>query len=319
MTSPTSQPESKSTSRRALLAGALGGIGALAAGAIGRTQPVAAADGSFDTVWAHQVFADDSSGTGAITATTTSDSSAAVSAYNDGSGWGLFASNGGTGPAIQGDAQGSGGTGIRGDGRYGVWGETPQAGFYGVVGRNASTTFGGAGVRGINVAGDGVVGIGNAGGTGVKGQGRVGILGISSEDGWFGVWGQHTGNSPGINGDSNTGPGVHGTSTNGPGGFFEASGTTNPPGVRATATTGDGIYAISVSGSGIHAQSASGFAGYFAGKVYVSKFQEMPEISTPSAPAANRARLFVRDDGSGHTQLCVRFNTGTVKILATEG
>ena len=40
----TSQPESKSPSRRALLAGALGGLGAWAATAIGRASPVRAND-----------------------------------------------------------------------------------------------------------------------------------------------------------------------------------------------------------------------------------------------------------------------------------
>lgn len=39
------QPDSKSASRRALLAGALGGLGAWAASAIGRASPVRAADG----------------------------------------------------------------------------------------------------------------------------------------------------------------------------------------------------------------------------------------------------------------------------------
>ena len=44
MTAST-QPESKSPSRRALLAGALGGLGAWAASAIGRASPVDAAAG----------------------------------------------------------------------------------------------------------------------------------------------------------------------------------------------------------------------------------------------------------------------------------
>jgi hypothetical protein len=39
------QPESKAPSRRALLAGALGGLGALAASAIGRASPARAANG----------------------------------------------------------------------------------------------------------------------------------------------------------------------------------------------------------------------------------------------------------------------------------
>lgn len=47
-------------------------------------------------------------------------------------------------------------------------------------------------------------------------------------------------------------------------------------------------------------------------------FVEMREMSDPAAPAADRARLFTRDNGSGKTQVCVRFPTGAVQVLATE-
>jgi len=45
---------------------------------------------------------------------------------------------------------------------------------------------------------------------------------------------------------------------------------------------------------------------------------ELAEISAPAAPAANRARLYARDNGSGKTQLVVVFSTGAVQVLATE-
>lgn len=46
---------------------------------------------------------------------------------------------------------------------------------------------------------------------------------------------------------------------------------------------------------------------------------EMAEIAAdPAAPAANKGRWYFKDNGSGKTQLCVRFNTGVVQILATE-
>ncbi len=45
---------------------------------------------------------------------------------------------------------------------------------------------------------------------------------------------------------------------------------------------------------------------------------EMEEISDPAAGAANSARLFARDNGSGKTQLCVRFSSGAIQVLATE-
>jgi hypothetical protein len=40
--------------------------------------------------------------------------------------------------------------------------------------------------------------------------------------------------------------------------------------------------------------------------------------SLPAAKA-NRARLFLKDNGLGKAQLCVKFANGPVKVLATEG
>jgi hypothetical protein len=45
---------------------------------------------------------------------------------------------------------------------------------------------------------------------------------------------------------------------------------------------------------------------------------EMTEVTAPGAGATNSARLFARDNGSGKTQLCVRFATGAIAVLATE-
>ena len=42
------------------------------------------------------------------------------------------------------------------------------------------------------------------------------------------------------------------------------------------------------------------------------------EIAEPAAPAANGWVIYAKDNGSGKTQLCVRFNTGAVQVLATE-
>lgn len=38
----------------------------------------------------------------------------------------------------------------------------------------------------------------------------------------------------------------------------------------------------------------------------------------PAAPAANQAVIYTKDNGSGKTQLCVRFNTGAVQVIATQ-
>jgi len=49
-----------------------------------------------------------------------------------------------------------------------------------------------------------------------------------------------------------------------------------------------------------------------------TKFIEMDEITAPSAPSANKSRIYTEDNGSGKTQLVVRFPTGAVQVLATE-
>lgn len=53
------------------------------------------------------------------------------------------------------------------------------------------------------------------------------------------------------------------------------------------------------------------------GGEFASKFT-LPEVSTPDAPDADKAVLFVKDNGSGKSQLCVRFATGAVQVIATE-
>ena len=45
---------------------------------------------------------------------------------------------------------------------------------------------------------------------------------------------------------------------------------------------------------------------------------EFVEMTAPAAGAADSARLFVQDNGSGKTQLCVQFATGAVQVIATQ-
>jgi pectate lyase-like protein len=48
-------------------------------------------------------------------------------------------------------------------------------------------------------------------------------------------------------------------------------------------------------------------------------YQEMISVSIdPGGPSTGKARLFMRDNGSGKTQFCVRFATGAIHVLATE-
>lgn len=46
---------------------------------------------------------------------------------------------------------------------------------------------------------------------------------------------------------------------------------------------------------------------------------EFVELSAdPSAGAESTGRLYLRDNGAGKTQLCIRFNTGAVQVIATQ-
>jgi hypothetical protein len=45
---------------------------------------------------------------------------------------------------------------------------------------------------------------------------------------------------------------------------------------------------------------------------------QLHEIDEPAAPAGGQARLFLRDNGSGKTQLCIRFASGASQVLAGE-
>jgi len=99
--------------------------------------------------------------------------------------------------------------------------------------------------------------------------------------------------------------------------FGVFGGSTNGTGVGGEGAS-RGVSGTSAAGHAIHGQSDTGFAGYFNGKVFVNNEILVDEIRTPAAPVANRAKLFVRDNGSGKTQLCVRFHTGAVKVLATQ-
>jgi hypothetical protein len=42
------------------------------------------------------------------------------------------------------------------------------------------------------------------------------------------------------------------------------------------------------------------------------------EIADPPAPEANAGRIYFRDNGSGKTQLVVRFPNGAIRVIATE-
>jgi hypothetical protein len=282
------QPESKATSRRALLAGALGGLGAWAASAIGRTSQARAANG--DPVI---VGVTTNTGTSVTKITNTDPGETAI--------WGLASNATGIGVGVRGEATAPG---------YGVYGTCATG--WGVFGNSTSNY----GVHGHSTSSHGVHGQSNSGvGVYASSSSNIGVYGTSTSD--VGVYGSSTAtDQPAAFGWSyGTGTGVQGYSgTNPPaapsktGVFGYAAQDANAVGVRGESTNGFGVYGKT---------TGTGFAGYFNGKTFMSQFVEIAEMTTPAAPGGARARLFVRDN-AGKTQLCVRFPTGAVKVLATE-
>jgi hypothetical protein len=276
-------PEAKSPSRRAVLAGALGGLGALAASAIGRASPVhAGTDG--DVVL----------GMGNVGANTTS----IVNSANSNDVFEVISDSGNSVTGISGSSVGIYGQSTSSSG---VYGQTNSGS--GVRGHGSS----GSGVRGHGSSGYGVFGVSDSS-DGVQGQStsHSGVAGISAATNFpaIGSWSQ--GNSTGVEGYSGAAlPPA-------------AKAKTGVYGYAAQDNLSRGVTGESPAGIGLYGISSSGYAGYFAGKVYTTKWYEMTEISAPAAPIANRARLFVRDNGSGKTQLCVRFPTGPVQVIKTE-
>jgi len=261
-----SETRSGSPSRRALLAGALGGIGAWAATAM--VRPGAASAGVDGDVILGAV--NTATATTAINNTTTSSTN--FSLNNTHAGIGLVSQS------------------VDGYGLYGV--STSNTGVYG----NSQE---GTGLRGQSDSGQGVFGVS---------QTNVGVLGECI-----------AGSSPGALGhQANSYTGVMGISSAGSVVLPAYKPRTGVFGYAAQTTSARGVWGESPNGIGVYGHTSSGYAGYFHGKVYTDAFHELSEVATPAAPGANRARLFVRDNGAGKTQLCVRFPTGSVKLLAQE-
>jgi hypothetical protein len=136
----------------------------------------------------------------------------------------------------------------------------------------------------------------------------TGLQGFSQATDHAGAAGWSAGNSTGLIGYSNGGAGV----------LPAAKARTGVLGYAAQSAGSKGVWGSSPAGHGLHGESSTGWAGYFDGRVLVKRYAEFIETGTPSAPRTNHARLFVRDNGSGKTQLCVRFHTGAVRVLGTQ-
>lgn len=101
--------------------------------------------------------------------------------------------------------------------------------------------------------------------------------------------------------------------------YIDGSGRVTTDGalnINAAVLTGDGGGALYTGSSIFPGNSAGDFAFFAPGSG--GPIIHMSEIADPGAGAANTGRIYVRDNGSGKTQLAVRFATGSVQVLATE-
>ena len=87
--------------------------------------------------------------------------------------------------------------------------------------------------------------------------------------------------------------------------------------VKAVSDHHTGVYAVSEFGNALVArhQRGPGWAGVFDRNVFIKGYCTFGSAH-PASPAG--ASLFVRNNGSGKSELCVQFATGPVQVLATE-
>jgi hypothetical protein len=229
------------------------------------------------------------------------------------------------------EAGGISGRGLFGHCTSGIGVLGTSSSFFGVRGSSSSSY----GVSGISSSSYGVYGSSTSG-TGVGGSSDS-LTGVRGDSGsGFGVWGDSD-SGFGVYGTSTSSYGVHGTSSSRYGVIGTSSASDRPAilgrsngnstgilgssGGTPAAKAKTGVYGYAAQDStskGLYGESPAGYAGYFAGKVYTTKWYELTEVNPPAAPGTNRARLFLRDNGNGKTQLCVRFHTETVKVLAVQ-
>lgn len=234
-----------SPSRRALLAGGLGAVGAWAAGLMGRSATVRAADGDPILIGA----TNSATSTTVLENTTDSDHLLTVRSAHDGGAIAAFSMGSGTailGTTVNGTAihaMADSGNAVSARSTLGEGVHASSGNRFAVYGSNSSTDT--AAIHGTSP------------GTGVSGSGgRTGVLGTGSKKG--------------------------------------VSGST-------------------AGGWAIHGKAPSGYAGYFEGKVFTNASYQLA-----AATGTKRATIFLRPSAGGHAQLCVRFNNGVVRVLATD-
>ena len=334
-------------SRRSLLSKAgAAAVAAVAAGTLLGTREAKASHFATSLIEADLIrthFIDAASATGfpAMSAWTSSNTDAALSATNAGSKPAIRADNAGGGHGVLSLA--TNGTGVEGRGVIGVWGLSVHGGQAGVYGQH------------INEAGPGVVGDANGSDyAGVLGRNSdgTGVWGRSSKTGYGGVYGQHTGTAGyGMVGDGKgqTGAGVLGRNSGGEGVRGEGSTQAEVAGVRGlgktgvwgstgvlgysgvygqhtgsagfglvgdgTGSTGAGVLGRDPSGPGIEGR-ASKYGGKFAGNQ--AQLMLVPKSTTgkPTSGAHSKGEVYM--DSAGTLFVCTAGGTpGTWRKVTT--
>ena len=261
---PETRPGEVARSRRALLTGAAAALGALAVQAVALPEPASAAG---------VVLGGTNNSGHATTIQNTAHSSSAKAIVGRTTYTGAASSSAG----IAGESKGTGGIGVygvakNGTGARGVLGRAPHGtgvrgestDNYGVYGTGGNSGVYGTGAYGVYGVGTTAGCLGTSGaGYGVYGTAPVGVLGIGSGN-TYGVWGYNS---------STSGYGV-----NGQGGYRGVYGSGGNAGVYGTSAY-VGLWGDATSTSGVNygvyantASAASGWAGVFNGRVYVSGF-----------------------------------------------
>ena len=320
-------------SRRAILAGALGGLAAAVATILGRPGPASAAAGSNLIIGSQTNNAGTSD-----TQLLTNSSVIAFKLLQNGPGTALMGyatptsgatrgvygrSDSPSGDGVQARNLGAAGSGAAlraiGGNNPGVIAETAALNGTAILATNTAvgtSTTNGSGIRALSGGGDvnDIHPSGHWGDAAGEFAGFYGAIGASTGAG-IGV----VGLSPsfiGVLGEASPGGGVFG-GDQGPVGVYGIVGD-GYAGVSGAATSGYGVRGGSFNGVGVRGESTNGLAGQFQGPVEVSEgYIDVTEIALPASPAADTARLFVRDNGS-KTELCVLFPTGAVQVIKTQ-
>jgi hypothetical protein len=60
------------------------------------------------------------------------------------------------------------------------------------------------------------------------------------------------------------------------------------------------------------------FDNFYITTIFMEDYEEITEMTAPSAPAANKVRLYADDNGSGKTRIMALFSSGVAQQVAIQ-